>query len=145
MRFEFSVQIRRPPEEVFAIVSDLENDPKWQAAVLRSERLTPGGTNVGTRFRQWVNLVGTRTRLDIEFQEFEPQHRYVLLCTCGPFVFESEVRFFSTRGGTELEVLVRGRPTGIARIAASVLSRHRSAEIEADLGNLKGLLEAGDL
>jgi uncharacterized membrane protein len=145
VRLEFSIEIARSREEVFAVVSYLENDPKWQAAVLQAERITPGKTRVGTRFKQWVNLVGRRTRLDIEFLEFEPTERYLLACLCGPLEFDTEVRFSPTRRGTELEVLVSGRPSGVLKLAAVVLSRHRSAEIEADLGNLRRLLEAGSL
>jgi uncharacterized membrane protein len=145
VRLEFSIEIARSRDDVFAVVSNLENDPKWQAAVLQSERVTPGKTRPGTRFTQWVNLMGKRTRLDVEFQVFEPPERYLLQCVCGPLEFDTEVRFASMRRGTELEVLVSGKPTGVFRIAAVVLSKHRSAEIEADLGNLKGLLEAGSL
>jgi uncharacterized membrane protein len=145
VRLEFSIEIARPRDDVFAVVSNLENDPRWQSAVLQSERVTPGRTRAGTRFTQWVSLIGKRTRLDIEFLAFEPTERYVLACVCGPLEFDTEVRFAPTRRGTELEVLVSGRPSGVLRLAAVVLSRHRSAEIEADLGNLKGLLEAGRL
>lgn len=145
MRLEFSIEIFRPRKDVFAVVSHLENDPRWQKAVKQSSRLTSGPTQVGTRFRQAVDLLGRRMRVDLEFAEFTPDEGYLLRCECGPLVFDTQVCFTPTRRGTQLTVLVAGRPTGIARIVATTLSRRRSAEIEADLGNLKGLLEAGSL
>jgi hypothetical protein len=47
--------------------------------------------------------------------------------------------------GTRLDTLVEGHPTGVARIAAVALSRHRSTEIDRDLATLKRLMESGTL
>jgi uncharacterized protein YndB with AHSA1/START domain len=50
-RFQQSVVINRPLEQVFAFVSDLENDPQWTpGAVMR--RTSQGQLGVGTTF-QW--------------------------------------------------------------------------------------------
>src|SRR5215475_2982522 len=100
MRLEFSIEILRPRDEVFSLSSHLENDPKWQSAIQESNRLTLGPTRVGTRFCERIKLVGKLVDVDLEFHAFAPHERYVLGCSCGPLVFETEVRFASTRRGT---------------------------------------------
>jgi uncharacterized protein YndB with AHSA1/START domain len=61
-RFQQSVVINRPPEQVFAFVSDLENDPQWTpGAVMR--RTSEGPLGVGTTFQQHDRFMGRRMDL----------------------------------------------------------------------------------
>jgi uncharacterized membrane protein len=145
MRLEFSIDIERPPREVFAVVANLENDPRWQGAILEARKLSRGPIAAGTRFLHVARIMGTKTRFDIEFLEHAPFSRYVLNCVAGPFVFTTEVRFEAVAGGTRIVTLVQGSPSGVLRLAAVTLSNHRRGEIEADLRNLKRLMEAAAL
>ena len=77
--------------------------------------------------------------------ECRPHTGYVLQCVSGPFTFETRVTLRRAGRGTLLDTVVEGRPTGIARIAAVVLSGHRRAEIDRDLRRLKRMMEAGEL
>jgi len=38
MSVELSIEIARPPEEVFAFLADARNDPRWCASVLACEQ-----------------------------------------------------------------------------------------------------------
>ena len=56
MRLEFTIEIRRRPRDVFAVVGNLENDPRWQLAVVTGSKLTTGPIGKGARFRHVMNL-----------------------------------------------------------------------------------------
>jgi hypothetical protein len=55
------------------------------------------------------------------------------------------VKLLPAKRSTRMETVIHGRPTGLARVAAVILSRHRSAEIDRDLHTLKRKMEAGEL
>jgi hypothetical protein len=43
---------RRSPHDVFAFVSDLENAPKWNYALVETRKTSEGPVRVGTTYRQ---------------------------------------------------------------------------------------------
>jgi hypothetical protein len=145
MRLEFSIQIGRTPRDVFAVVANLENDPRWQQAVMEARKLTTGPIAVGTRFQHTIVMLGSTRRLDIEVSRYLPEQLFCIDCAMGPLLFRTEVHFVGTREGTRIETLVEGRPSGLLRVAAVSLSSHRRGEIERDLHTLKRLMEASAL
>jgi uncharacterized membrane protein len=149
VRLEFSIEIERSVEDIYELVGNPENDVKWQDAVVEVHKLTPGPIQAGSRFRHTLRIFGKRMGVDVEFIERQPHSGYILQCRSAPFDFETRVRLtqLSRRAGhtTRVDTVVEGRPTGAARVAAVVLSRHRSGEIERDLHKLKRLMEAGEL
>jgi uncharacterized membrane protein len=145
MRLEFAIDIHRPPRDVFALVGNLENDPKWQSAVMAVKKVTDGPIGEGTRFRHLVKLLGRPTDIDIEIVRHDPGHRYALNCICGPLLFGTEVRCEPIAQGTRLVTLIEGKAKGLLKLATVALSHHRQTEIEADLRNLKQLMESAAL
>ena len=70
-RFQQSVVINRPLEQVSAFVSDLENDPQWTpGAVMRRTSQDPLG--IGTTFQQHDRFLGRRMDLSLEVTDYEP-------------------------------------------------------------------------
>jgi uncharacterized protein YndB with AHSA1/START domain len=59
--FQNTVTIRRPVEDVFAFLADFENVPRWNKAILRTRKTSPGPVGVGTTYRQ-VRTVPARAR-----------------------------------------------------------------------------------
>ncbi len=50
--FENTVRIRRPIEEVFGFLSQFENVPKWNYAIVETRMVSEGPVGVGTIYRQ---------------------------------------------------------------------------------------------
>jgi len=50
--FQNTVTIRRPVRDVFAFLADFENIPKWNYAIVKTEKTSPGPVGVGTTYRQ---------------------------------------------------------------------------------------------
>lgn len=143
MRLEFVIDVQCPVPDVFDVVGNLENDPKWQKAVTPATKVSEGPIGEGTRFRHLVRLMGRQSAIDIEFRQYVPGQRYVLDCVTGPFEFMTDVRFEPIPGGTRLVTMVAGQPKGILKLAAVTLSNYRRREIDADLQTLKRMMEAG--
>ena len=143
MRLEFVIDIHRPVRDVFGVVGNLENDPKWQKAVTEATKVSAGPIAEGTRFRHVVRLMGRASVIHMEVRHYAWERRYVLDCVTGPLEFMTEVSFEPIARGTRLVTLVAGQPKGLVKLAAITLSNHRRHEIEADLQNLKRMMEAG--
>jgi uncharacterized protein YndB with AHSA1/START domain len=74
-RFEASVVIDRPIEEVFAFLADGENDPKFSPRVLEISKTTDGPPGVGTVYASTVKDAGMKTKREFRLTEFEPPTR----------------------------------------------------------------------
>ena len=74
-RFEVTVVIDRPIDEVFAYLADGENDPKFSPRVLEIARTTDGPPGVGTVYKSTVKDAGMTTKREFELTAFEPPTR----------------------------------------------------------------------
>jgi uncharacterized protein YndB with AHSA1/START domain len=74
-RFEATVLIERPIEEVFAFLANGENDPKFSPRVLEIAKTTDGPPGVGTVYASTVKDAGVKTQREFELTEFEPPTR----------------------------------------------------------------------
>jgi len=149
LRLEFSVEIERPADDIYELISNPENDVKWQDAVLEVRKLTPGPIRAGSRYQHMLRILGKRMAVDVEISERQPHSSYVLQCISGPLTFETRVKLTDMRRGaghaTLMDTMVVGHPTGVVRVAAVALSRHRSREIDRDMRRLKRMMESGEL
>lgn len=74
-RFESTVSIDRPIEEVFAFLADGENDPKFSPRVLEIAKTTEGPPGVGTVYASTVKDAGMKTKREFRLTEFEAPTR----------------------------------------------------------------------
>ena len=69
--FENTVMIRRPIEDVFAFLSDFENVPKWNYAIVETRKVSEGAVGVGTIYHQ-VRSVPSRSEERFEVTAYNP-------------------------------------------------------------------------
>ena len=69
-RFEATVVIDRPIEEVFAFLADGQNDPKFSPRVLEIAMTTDGPPGVGTAYASTVKDAGMKTKREFKLTEF---------------------------------------------------------------------------
>jgi uncharacterized protein YndB with AHSA1/START domain len=74
-RFEATVVIDRPIEEVFAFLADGKNDPKFSPRVLEITKTTDGSPGVGTVYASTVKDAGVKTKREFKLTEFEAPTR----------------------------------------------------------------------
>ena len=142
---EVSITIKRPVEDVFAVLSNPENSPKWSSASLESKTTSAGPIGVGTTTRSVGKLLGRRIESESEITEFEPNRKFAAQSKSGPFPFQSSVTFERIEGGTRVNVTIEGEPGGFFKLAEPLMVRMVKRQFQGDLDNLKDLMEANAL
>jgi uncharacterized protein YndB with AHSA1/START domain len=74
-RFEATVVIDRPIEEVFAFLADGENDPKFSPRVLEIAKTTGGPPGVDTVYASTVKDAGMKTKREFRLTAFDAPTR----------------------------------------------------------------------
>ena len=142
MRSEESVEIDRPPEEVFSYVANPENLPEWSNLVLEVRKDSEGQLQEGDRFSVVAKFLGRRFETPFEVSAHEPSRRHSDRSMGGPFEQEYIYTFEETAGGkTRLTHVVEAEPGGFFRLVGPLLERAGSRQFRADLQILKDLLE----
>jgi carbon monoxide dehydrogenase subunit G len=72
-RFEATIVVDRPIEEVFGFLADGENDKKFSPRVLEIGKTTDGPPGVGTIYASTVKDAGMKTKREFKLTEFEPR------------------------------------------------------------------------
>ena len=67
--------INRPVEEVFDVVADERNEPRYNPRLLWVEKLSSGPVGRGTQYRAATKTIGRPVEMTIEFIDYErPRH-----------------------------------------------------------------------
>ena len=141
-----SVEIDRPPDEVFAYVTDPSRFAEWQEPVVRATRLDEGPVQTGTKISLTRRMGKREQTMTSELTEYGPPRSYAFRVLDGP------VR---ARGRGMLEPLDDGRRTrftfdldfdghGIGKLLVPLVVRRSAAkELRESHAALKRRLETG--
>lgn len=135
-----SITIARPPADVFAFLSNAENDMKWRAGVLEMSRI--GGEGVGATYHQVVAGPGGRKiTADIEITELRPDRSIGFKTTSGPVRPVGRFDLAPSADGTIVTFSLRAELGGIKRLLMGpMVQRTMRSEVGA-LSALKTHLE----
>ncbi len=142
MKLEISTVINRPVEEVFAFVSNFENEPKWRSGGSEVKKTSAGPIGVGTTYRTVIRLLGRRLEGEFEITEYEPNRGCATKSKSGPFPFGGRVTVERVEGSTRINYTLEGQPGGFFKLAEPLLVSIIQRQGQADLANLKDLMEA---
>jgi mannose-6-phosphate isomerase-like protein (cupin superfamily)/uncharacterized protein YndB with AHSA1/START domain len=142
IRIGHSVEIARPPEEVFAFVADLRNDPRWNSAIDEVRQTPEGPPGLGTTFWTVARFLGRRFETPEEITEYEPDRKLSTEVTSGPLRFTSGRIVEGVAGGARLTLTAEGHSGCFFGIAEPIFVRLAARRLETELANLKDLLEA---
>ena len=139
-----SVVIERPPEEVFAYVSDLQNIPEWGALSGEMRKETEGPPEVDARYTADLTFLGRRLMIPYEVSAYEPPRLFVFRSLGGPlhdeytYTFEEE-----PGGGTRFSMAIEMQPDGFFRVTGPLIEKMTQRYyFRKELKTLKGLLES---
>ncbi|GGO84213.1 SRPBCC family protein [Wenjunlia tyrosinilytica] len=144
-RFEATVEIDRPVEEVFAFLADGENDPKFSPRVLEIAKTTDGPTAVGTVYRSTVKDAGMKSNREFRISEFRAPttirwteiSKNLVTASEGGYDLEptaegrTRLRVFNDLEGHGLGKLIAGFAVSAARKDADAFARRIKAAVEA--------------
>lgn len=141
-KFEISTVIKRPTEEVFAVMSNAENISKWQSGTIEAEKTSDGPIGVGTTWRTVSRFLGRRIESESEFTEYELNRKLGFKSKSGPIQFESRMTFERVEGGTRINTKFEAEIGGFFKLAEPLVVSMGKRQLEGDFANLKDLMEA---
>lgn len=82
-RIERQIEIYRSPEDVFAVVTDLDRLPEWATVVIETREVSDRPLRNGCTFRQTLRVLGREVETEWRVEELEPP-RHVAYAATGP-------------------------------------------------------------
>lgn len=137
IRFETSVGVARPPDDVFAVVADPETYPRWNSAV-RAVRPLPGDP---TRYRMERDLPSGPAENLVEVVSASRPDEVVIRAGEGPTPFLYRYRLRAANGGTHLELEADVDLGAFAALLGPVAGRAVKRGVDDNFAALKRLLE----
>jgi uncharacterized membrane protein len=141
---QVSIVINRPLEEVFAYLSDLENNMNWRAGMIEARKTSAGPIGVGTTYRLVNSVFGRRIESEAEVTEFEPNRKIATRNRSGPPI-ETRRSFEPVEGGTRATFAIEADLSGVMKLAEPLLATLAKRRVEGLAADLKDLMDAGAL
>jgi uncharacterized membrane protein len=145
---EGEIVIARPIDEVFDLVADERNEPRFNPHMARAELLTPEPIGAGSRFLAESRMMGRTVEITIEYTVFE---RPRLLgsrsssVTQGrkgrPLLTEGSLTFEPVLEGTRMRWTWQVETPGAMRLAAPLVAWMGRRQERTVWSGLKRLLE----
>ncbi len=146
MQFSHSVAIAAPPEDVFALSTDLDRWSKAIKSIVRVEKLTPGPVAVGTRFKETRVMFGREATEEMTFTQLDPPRGYTLEANSCGCLYRSVITIDRKGDGSELTMTFDAKPLTFFAKLMSPLGKLMAGTmkkcISQDLDHLKAALEA---
>ena len=136
--------VDRPPQDVWAVVTDLESHPRWRPALREFRQVSEGPLRVGSRIREVIAWRGREITLDDEVTALDPERRLGVRGRWSAAEFELDMELRPHMAGTSVTFDWTMRPlTLVMRVVTPFLRRTmRSATVE-ELDGLKAHVESG--
>ncbi|MGP1309671.1 MAG: SRPBCC family protein [Phycisphaerales bacterium] len=149
MQIACSEYIAAPPEQVFAMSSDVERWPETVSAITKTEILTPGRdakVGVGTVFRETRIMFGKEASETMTIARFEPPRGYTFTASSHGCNYETTFTFTPEGPGTRVDMHFKGEPqTFMSKVMGAVMAPMLKGTmvkcIRKDLLDMKQTLE----
>jgi len=145
MEISASIEIERPAATVFAYLSDMSNNPKWQKGMKACTWTSEPPLRLGSTYDQEASFLGKAIISSFKVVEFEADHLIRIRTTSGTMPIDVTRRVAdSSPGSCTVEAIVKGDPKGVFRLATPLMRILVGASVRKDYRKLKQLLEADD-
>lgn len=140
-RIDGEIVIERPVEEVFDVVADERNEPRFNPRMTRAEKISDGPIGQGTRYRAEVAMKGRSMGMVTELTAYDRPRRLESTTRMAVMDINGTLTFDPVPAGTLMRWSWELRPRGVLRALTPLLARiGRRQEREIWTG-LKCLLE----
>ncbi|HEX2417640.1 MAG TPA: SRPBCC family protein [Micromonosporaceae bacterium] len=96
------VTITAPVDEVFDIVADERNEPRYNPRIVRAEKVNEGPVGTGTRFVAEPKNMGANGEMTLEILEYDRPHRLHSVVNSSYMHVDGTLTFDGVEGGTRL-------------------------------------------
>jgi uncharacterized protein YndB with AHSA1/START domain len=132
VKIEAEVDIARPPEEVYAVVSDLARGPEWQPTLVRVD------AEAGTEVRR---IAGHEREARFEVTRAEPPRLFELVSHASPVRAWATFELEPAGAGTHVRLSLDLELSGPLRFAGRMVRGRAEHEARENLERLKQLVE----
>lgn len=142
MKLDSTIEIHRPADEVFAVVSDFSRNPEWQRGMKSARWTTEPPTRVGSTYQQVARFLGRNVVTAFEVVAYEPGRSVSI---------ESRESSFPIRVTRSVEPLgpdrsrvsahIVGEPRSFFRLIGPLLRLLAERSVRGDYVRLRRLLE----
>ena len=139
--FRASELIDRPPEEVFAYVTNFDNAGAWVPGVDKVEQVTDGPVAEGTRYMEVRPVRGVHRRLEMEVFRHDPPRAFSAGFTKGGFRVTFEYGFEAEGRATRVELKSYVRGFGLNRLKEPLSAWAIRYQDRRQLRSLKAAIE----
>jgi uncharacterized protein YndB with AHSA1/START domain len=140
-----TIEVDRPPDEVFAYATDPTRFPEWQHDVVRVRMPEGQAPAVGSRFTTTRRIGGSERTMTQEITELDYPRSWAARGMDGPFRASATVTVEPLSGGTRSRVTFaldfQGR--GLGDLLTPVLRRMAAKQAPTSYRHLKERLEQG--
>ncbi len=140
-----SIEISRPPDEVFAYLDQLDKHSEWQGDLISSRFETEGAVGVGTRATDTRKVPGGPREMTYEITEHDPPRRSSWRVLSGPVraVGSVIVEPIGDGGRSRVTVDFDLEGHGIGMLIAPLARMQARKQVPKDQAKLKEILERG--
>lgn len=141
-KFESSVYIQRPQQEVFDYYTNPSNQPKWQSGVESAEWTSEAPHGAGSTMKTVTNFLGRKIEAELEITTWDPPREMGFKALGGPIPFENTTILEAQGDGTLVTHRVQGEFGGFFKLAEGLVGKQAERTFEASNAALKLLLES---
>jgi carbon monoxide dehydrogenase subunit G len=140
-----SITINRPIEDVFAVLTNVENTGKWFPGNVKEWWTSPPPHGMGSTRRARVKMGLMTIENDAVATIFDPPHRAAMKGTSKNAPFEADLRFAAVDGGTQVDTRIDFFMTGAAKPFEGIFIRRYGKSWDQGMVNLKRMMESDEL
>jgi uncharacterized protein YndB with AHSA1/START domain len=141
-RFSHTVEIARPPEDVFPWLLEEDKVPRWTSH-LETYKALDGSLGTGSRVRQVLEVSGRRIDVELEITAYDPPRGAETVFSTNGIEVVNAYALEPSGGGTRLTQSVDAKPSGLtARMLVPVVQPRLEEKLTQDLERLRVELSA---
>ena len=137
------VRIDAPVDEVFDIVADERNEPRYNPRIVRAEKVSRGPVGKGARFVAEPKSMGSKGEMTLEVLEYDRPHRLHNVVRSSYMQVDGTLTFAEVDGGTRLSWDWHMDLVGPMRVLSPVLAVVGPRWERRNWVGLKDYLESG--
>jgi uncharacterized membrane protein len=139
-----SIEISRPPQDVFDYFGDLSRHGEWQSALVDVHVEGEGPTELGTKVKETRLTPAGKQTYHYEVTRWEPPQACAFKVVDGPVRPEGTITFTPLDDGsrTRVEFEMEFHGHGLGKLVTPLATRDARKHVPNDLAALKARLES---
>lgn len=133
--------IRRPVDEVFAVIRDVNRMPLWTPGVSEVRITSDGPLEAGSTLVSRVTFLGRNFESQLVCTGLTENKNFATRSTAGPIYLETDAVVEPVAEGTRVTSTYRGESRGFFKLAEPLVVRLSKKYWEAAADNLRALME----